>query len=284
MGPEYSQLEYKLAYMEQHGIDLSVLSLGNPWVDFMEPVEAAWWASSLNEELESVCAARPQFRALGVLPMQDVAAACAELGRLAALPHIRGAILGTRPGGLHLDDPVLGPFWAEAEARQVPLFVHPHYIVGADWMAGYGHAMFLALGFTFETTAAVTRLILGGVLERHPDLVLILAHGGGTLPYLAGRLDACTQVDGNAQRNLKRPFSEYLKLLYYDALLYQAASVECAQALVGSDRLIFGTDHPFGIADPSACLRAVAAAAASRDAAEQITSGNARRILGLGPL
>jgi aminocarboxymuconate-semialdehyde decarboxylase len=196
LGPAYFDLGYKLAYMDQHGIDVSVLSLGNPWVDFMPSAEAAWWARSLNEDLEFLCSATSRLHAFGALPMQNVPAARDELRRLAILPHIHGAIIGTRPGGLHLDDPVLDPVWAEA--GRVPLFIHPHYILGADWMAGYGHAVFLGLGFTLETTTAVTRLILSGALDRHPGLTLILAHGGGALPYLAGRLDACTQQDENA--------------------------------------------------------------------------------------
>lgn len=189
--------------------------------------------------------------------------------------------MGTRPGGRHLDDPALEPFWELAAALRLPLFIHPHYTVGSDWMNGYGHALHLGLGFTFETTTAVARLILGGVLDRHPTLTLILAHGGGALPYLAGRLEACLGVDPQAARHLRRPFSAYLAQLYFDALVYQAASVTCALELAGPQHLLFGSDHPFGIADPAACLEAIHQAAPAK--AELITGANARRLLGLRP-
>lgn len=280
-GPEYASIAAKLAYMDRYDIDRSVISLGNPWVDFMAAAEAADWASRLNEELDALCRDQSRLRAWGVLPLQDVAAACAEAARLRAHPHLVGAILSTRPGGRHLDDPELEPFWTVASEQRLPLFVHPHYTLGSEWMDGYGQALHLGLGFTFETTAAIARLVLGGVLRRHPELILILAHGGGTLPYLAGRLDACLAADPEAARHLERPFSTYLQQLYYDALVYQAASVSCALDLVGSNHLLFGSDHPFGIANPATCLQAIQQAAPGET--EQITSRTAHHLFGWPP-
>ena len=101
------------------------------------------------------------------------------------------------------------------------------------------------------------------MLERHPRLRLILAHSGGTLPFLAGRLDACTRVDENARRNLRKPFSEYLRMMYYDGVAYHAPAVRCALDLVGPERIMFGTDHPFGIADAEACSGAIRQVAAT---------------------
>ncbi len=276
IGDGYFRLERKLEFMDQHGIDASLVSIGNPWVDFMDVEEAASWATLLNEEVEAVCAKEERFHGVGVVPLQGVDAACAELARISRLPNIHGVVIGTRPGNRHLDDPELHPFWACAEEQGIPLFIHPHYTVGADWMAGYGHAMLLALGFTFETTVAVTRLILGGVLERHPGLRIILAHAGGTLPYLAGRLDGCTRVDVDSSGNLSKPFSEYLRMMYYDAVAYHASALYCALDLVGPGRLLFGTDHPFGIADPQACREAIHGAAATEEDARAILGGNAQ--------
>lgn len=277
IGEHFYRLEKKLEFMDQHGIDRAVISLGNPWVDFLEGDEQVSWATRLNDEIEQACAAQERFLGLGVVPLHSVEAACDVVRRIDALPHVRGIIMGTRPGQRHLDDLALEPFWTAVEKWNVPVFIHPHYTVGAEWMAGYGHAPLLALGFTFETTAAVTRLILGGVLERHPQLRLILAHTGGTLPFLAGRLDACTRVDENSTRNLKKSFSDYLRMMYFDGVAYHAPAVRCALDLVGPERILFGTDHPFGIADADACLHAIRQVAATeRDAAAMLGANAAR--------
>lgn len=280
MGEQYVLLEKKLAFMDEHGIDRAVISIGNPWVDCFDRAEAAEWATRLNEEVERVCSSEERFGGLGVVALQNVGAACREAERIATSRHLRGMVIGTRPGSTgHLDDENLDPFWATAAEHGLPVFIHPHYTVGSDWLAGYGHAPFLALGFTFETTAAVTRLILGGVLERHPRLQLILAHTGGTLPFLAGRLDTCTRVDKGSTRNLARPFSDYLRMMYFDGVGYHAPAIRCAIDLVGSDRIMFGTDHPFGIADPEGCIRAIHEAADSEKDAVAMLGGNAERSL-----
>lgn len=278
IGEHFVRLEKKLEFMDQHGIDRAVISLGNPWVDFLDGDEEISWATRLNDHVEQSCAAETRFLGLGVVPMRSVEAACEAVSRIDELPHVRGIIMGTRPGQRHLDDKALEPFWNAAEETKLPIFIHPHYTVGSDWLAGYGHAPLLALGFTFETTAAVTRLILGGVLERHPQLRLILAHTGGTLPFLAGRLDACTRVDENSARNLRKPFSEYLRMMYFDGVAYHAPAVRCALDLVGPERILFGTDHPFGIADADACIGAIRQVAATQQNANAMLGANAEKL------
>jgi predicted TIM-barrel fold metal-dependent hydrolase len=137
----------------------------------------------------------------------------------------------------------------------------------------------LALGFPFETTAAAVRLILDGLLDRHPNLRIILAHAGGALPFLAGRLEKCVSVDAVARAKLKRPFREYLEMLLYDAVTYAAEPLRALIAQVGSDRVMFGTDHPFGIADPTLSLSVIDAACGSDEEREAVRSGTAARIL-----
>jgi aminocarboxymuconate-semialdehyde decarboxylase len=103
----------------------------------------------------------------------------------------------------------------------------------------------LALGFPFETTAAVARLILGGAFDRFPGLRLMVAHAGGVLPYLASRLDACVAGDAHSPVQLRHQPSSYLRHLYFDAIGYQAPTLALLISLVGIERLMFGTDHPF---------------------------------------
>jgi aminocarboxymuconate-semialdehyde decarboxylase len=246
IGSEYWDAARKVAFMDRHGIAVSLLSPANPWLDFLPGATAAPLATGINEDMEQLCAGQDgRLFALGLLPTRDPGAAAAELGRIAQLPHLRGAIIGTTGAGNGLDDPALDPVWAVAERERLMIFVHPHYGLGNEVLGGYGHAMPLALGFPFETTAAIARLILGGGFDRFPGLRLMVAHAGGVLPYLAARLDACVAGDAHSPVRLRQQPSAYLRQMYFDAIGYQAPTLALLIALVGPDRILFGTDHPF---------------------------------------
>ncbi len=245
IGSEYWDRDRKLAFMDRHGTAVSVVSPANPWLDFLDADEAGPVATSINEGMEELAASSGgRLYGMGLLP-RDPALAAAELGRLASLPHLRGAAIGTTGAGSGLDDPAMDAVWAAAEATGQMIFVHPHYGLGNEHMRGYGHGMALALGFPFETTTAVTRLILGGTFDRFPGLKLMVAHSGGALPYLAGRLDACVGGHREHPVPLKQRPSDYLRMMYFDAISYQVPTLELLISLVGVERIMFGTDHPF---------------------------------------
>jgi aminocarboxymuconate-semialdehyde decarboxylase len=244
IGSEYWDGGRKVAYMDQHGIAVSVVSPANPWLDFLPGAGPV--AIEINEDMEALCAAsNGRLYGLGLLPTRDPDSAATELGRIARLPHLRGAIIGTSGAGKGLDDKALDPVWAEAEREGMMIFVHPHYGLGNEALGGYGHAMPLALGFPFETTAAIARLILGGTFDRFPGLRLMVAHAGGVLPYLAARLDACVAGDAHSPVRLRHQPSSYLRQMYFDAIGYQAPTLALLISLVGAERIMFGTDHPF---------------------------------------
>jgi aminocarboxymuconate-semialdehyde decarboxylase len=246
IGSEYWDGVRKMAFMEQHGIAVSIVSPANPWLDFLPGTEATPVAVEINDDMEALCeGSGGRLYGLGLLPLRDPGAAAAELLRMGRLPHLRGAIVGTAGAGKGLDDPALDPVWAAAERSGLMVFVHPHYGLGNEALGGYGHAMPLALGFPFETTAAVVRLILGGVFDRFPGLRLMVAHAGGVLPYLAARLDACVAGDAVSPVQLRHPPSSYLRQMYFDGIGYQAPTLALLTTLVGLDRIMFGTDHPF---------------------------------------
>jgi predicted TIM-barrel fold metal-dependent hydrolase len=290
IGSEYWDGARKLAFMDRHGIAVSVVSPANPWLDFLP--DAGSVATEINEDMEALCAASGgRLYGMGLLPV-DPAEAAAELGRIARLPHLRGAAIGTTGAGKGLDDPAMDPVWAAAEREGLMIFVHPHYGLGNEALVGYGHAVPLALGFPFETTAAVTRLILGGGFDRFPGLRMMVAHSGGVLPYLAGRLDACVAGDAHSPVRLRHPPSSYLRMLYYDAISYQTPTLQLLISLVGPERIMFGTDHPFfpphveNAALDSTEWHSPAAhrpvlAALGPDIATAILRGNARTIFAL---
>jgi predicted TIM-barrel fold metal-dependent hydrolase len=246
VGGEFWDPVRKLAFMDAHDIAVSVISLANPWLDFLPPDEAVPLATALNEEMQAICAASGgRLYGFGVLPTPAPAACADELRRLMRLDRLRGVIIGARGLGKGLDDPALTPVWHAAEETGATIFVHPHYGVATEHFAGTGHTLFLALGFTFETTIAVSRLILSGVLDRHEKLQLLIAHAGATLPYLAGRLDGCVATDYSVDFKLRHRPSDYLRRMTFDAIAYHGPALKCLVELVGADRVMFGTDHPF---------------------------------------
>lgn len=274
---QFESVQAKLAFMDQNGIAISMVSVGNPWVDSMAPEEGVRWASSLNAELEEVCMkGQGRLFGLGILPVRDIQASLEELDHVAGLPHLRGVVLSTQPANGHIDNPAFGPLWQKAAALGLPIVLHPHYTVGGSTLEGFGAILHLTYGFTFETTLAVSRLILSGVLEKHPDLQLVAVHAGGALPFLIGRLDNFSR-----SANLPIPPSEYLRRLYFDGVVYHSSALKCTLDIVGADRLMFGSDHPFGQPDPNSWCRLLDELRLPSGESDLIKHGSASRLFQL---
>ncbi len=284
MGDEYWDLGEKLAFMDSFGIDQTLASLGNPWLDPFEGDEAAALAAEANDYFAGLQEATGgRIVGMGVLPQHDLALAARTVEEVAAKPNLYGVVNACRVCGRELDDPELDPLWAALEAAAVPFLIHPHYAVGADALTGWGHAFPVSMGFPFETTVAVARLVFAGVLRRYPDLRIVASHGGGTIPFLAGRLDAGWKSDPSVHGRLPSPPSEDLQRLFLDALVYHPAALRAVSTLVGTGRMAFGTDHPFSVSDPAANLRAIDETFAGGER-EDVLSGSARRFFGLPPV
>ena len=268
--PAYSSWDAKKSFMKLHGINVSVVSLANPWLDFLEdPDEAVQWARKVNDELEQVCqdsnaqgqdAGMCKLFAFGALPLKASAEDVeAEIARLKRLKHIKGVIMGTTGLGKGLDDPALEPVWDALQKNKMMVFLHPHYGLpdeafgGKEVVARSGHVLPLALGFPLETTIAVTRMFLAGVFDRYEGLQLLLAHSGGTLPFLAGRIESCVhherefkQNGGKKQGPVKGIWDVLETNIYLDAVIYSDVGLKAAtDALKSSNYVMFGTDHPF---------------------------------------
>jgi len=219
--------------------------------------EAARAAEKINNEVNEECGKFPgRLFVFGTLPLSGGKEVIVkEIARLKALKYMRGVILGTTGLGKGLDDPDLLPIFHALQDLKLPLFLHPHYgLPGSVWgdrASDYGHVLPLALGFPLETTIAVTRMILSGVFERIPDLQMILAHSGGTLPFLAGRIESCIEHDahlkaeGKLEKGRKTVWEILKKNIYLDAVIYGEIGLRAAIQASGEDRVMFGTDHPF---------------------------------------
>ncbi|KIY49402.1 amidohydrolase 2 [Fistulina hepatica ATCC 64428] len=278
VGAQYWDRTEKLNFMNKHGIDISIVSTANPWLDFLSPMEARLMANDLNTDLEDYCSSSPAlqdssikrlygFGLLPLVPEVSTASLLETVKQISSLPHLKGLIMGTRGVGKGLDDEALYPVWEAIEKAGLVVFLHPHY--GVDDSAwgekDNGHVLPLALGFPFETTTAVTRLILAGVFDKFPDLRLLLAHSAGALPQLSSRLASCIDHDPVVSSRLRHDARYYLGKFYFDAVSYgpeelgfvsdvvaraqryekSGAPLTPPDRSVGSARMMFGTDHPF---------------------------------------
>ncbi|KAL2886541.1 2-amino-3-carboxymuconate-6-semialdehyde decarboxylase [Ceratocystis lukuohia] len=299
----YASLEQKLHFMNTHKIDISVISLANPWCDFLEPENAAPQTRATNVEFSQMCAAHPgRLYFFATLPLTAPIDQLLEaITELKTLDYCRGVILGTSGLGSGLDDPKILPIFSQLAQNKLPVFLHPHYglpneMWGPKASAEYGHVLPLAMGFPMETTIAVTRMFLAGVFDAVPDLQMILAHSGGTLPFLAGRIESCIMHDGYlAATNKTGPGRRSLwtvlrEQIYLDAVVYSPVGLKAAVDASGPGRVMFGTDHPFFPplkTDPqgeweSVSLNAEAIAlAASPGAQSAIMGDTAARVLNL---
>lgn len=251
IGKEYFDVHEKLRFMDTHGINVSVISLANPWLDWLPREEAAVVARRVNDDMERMCGEHEgRLYMFGTLPLSaatnDIVL---EVERLSTMPHVRGVVMGTSGLGAGLDDPALQPVYAALERQQQLVFLHPHYglpnSVYGPRAGEYGHVLPLALGFPLETTIAVTRMLLSGVWDQFPGLNVLLAHSGGTLPFLAGRIESCIAHDAHLKRegrsNHRRDVWDILKHnIYLDAVIYAGTGLKAALEASGVDRLMFG--------------------------------------------
>ena len=249
VGPAFWDIKRKLAYMDAHGIDISVVSLANPWLDFLPPEEAAGAAKDVNDNLEEMCEQHTgRLYGFGALPLSGGASTVVEeVKRLKTLKHMRGVIMGTSGFGNGLDDPALDPVYDTLQETKTLIFLHPHYGLPPDVFGPRanesGHVMPLALGFPLETTIAITRMFLSRVFDRFPDLQVLLAHSGGTLPFLAGRIQYCLDSDLQLKQSpvWRRSLWHVLKHnIYLDAVTYSNVALASSIEASGADRLMFG--------------------------------------------
>jgi len=236
--------ERKIRDMDSAGIDVSVLSVNMPGPERLAPALAVEGARVCNNYLAEVCSRYPgRFVGLASLPLQDIPAAILELDRAIDELDLRGLVLFSHINGRPVDAPEFEPFYAHAETRGVPLILHPTVPTWGETIKDY--SMIPMLGLMVDTSIAMLRLILGGVLERHPRLQIVHPHAGGVLPYLMGRVEEQTQVKGRGREHISKSPAEYYRHVYLDLVSPSKLAIRYAYDFAGPDRLLFASDHPW---------------------------------------
>ena len=272
-------MDARLAAMDADGIDVQVVA---SWIGIsaydLPPEQGRRWARLFNDSLEAMVAEHAdRFRALAMVPLQDGAAAAEELQRAVAAGMV-GAEIATTVDGKELDDESLEPFWTAAEELQCLVVLHPD--LSLPGRKGARYFLNNLVGNGAETTIAVSHLLFGGVLERHPALRLVVVHGGAHLPYQAGRLDhGFTAAPKLAATSTTQLPSDQLKRLYYDTVTHSPDVLRFLIDFAGTDQVLLGSDYPFemGQPDPVGFVRSLPGLNPSD--AEKIVVGNATRLL-----
>jgi aminocarboxymuconate-semialdehyde decarboxylase len=278
---EFVEPEAILADQDAAGIDHVVLC---PWVPLLgydaAPAEGLERCRVQNAGLAAMQAAHPErVSVLGTVPLQDPEVAAAELEALMGGGAFAGVEIAASVRGAYLGDERLAPFWASAEATGALVFVHPTTRGFSDPVFDDFYLWNL-VGNPMETTIAGAHLVLAGVLERHPGLRVLLAHGGGALPALRGRLRHGWSFQPQARARLGESPEASLRRFYYDTVAHDPQVLRDLVAFAGADHVLLGSDHPFDMADPRPA-ETVAAAGLPPDDEQAVLGGNAARLLGL---
>lgn len=244
----------KIRFMDEHGIDISILSIGNPWLDFLtEPSEreaAEGIASRLNNNYQIIAELYPgRIFFFALLPLTaPLPAILSSITEIKGMASCRGVVMGYNGFGDGLDDPNFFPVLQGLANAGLPIFFHPNYGIPGEVFgpccASYGQTLPVSLGFTFETTQSITRMYLAGVFDRLPGLKVILSHAGGMLPFIAGRIDA-TLANFSSEAKPDKSIHEVLRQnVWLDGITFDKTALRAAMETVGIEKVMFGTDHP----------------------------------------
>lgn len=277
--PAWYDLDEEFAHMDGLGHDVDVVgSIGPLSVYFSELSAEAGRDAAMewNEEMAGAQRKYPgRFWGTAAIPLVDTRVAIDvldhavnELGLIGA--NLPGSI-GTDP---RIDAERLEPFYDRVQELGIPLLLHPTDAIFADILDGYNEALHLSLGRVVEVSSAAMRLVLSGIMERHPDLKLVMSHTGGALPYQAGRMDKNCKKAG-----LPRLPSVYLKRMFTDTVSPHMIGIKFAIEFYGIDRVMYGTDYPCW--DPATCLKLIGEIDLSEADKQKLFVDNARRILNI---
>src|SRR5579863_5062001 len=273
--------ETRIADMDRMGIDIQAISPAPRQTYYGADPELGLAASrATNDFIAEICGRFPdRFVGLGTVPLQAPELAVAELERLHNSLGFRGIEIMTHVAGDDLSEPRFRPVFARAEELGTVVFMHPDGFTEARRFRDHYFAN--VIGNPLDSTVAVHHLFFGGVLEDHPRLKIVVAHGGGYLPAYSGRIDHAAAARPDTCVHLKEMPTTYLKRLYFDALVYTHHQLQYLVDEYGADHILVGTDYPadMGEVDPVGFIER---APRLDDAARRAILGlNAARLLNL---
>ncbi|MBK5267333.1 MAG: amidohydrolase [Acidimicrobiia bacterium] len=270
----------RLAHMDRQGVEIQAVAIAPPqyhyWAD---PDLGTEIARIGNEAIAALVDAHPdRFVGMGTLPMQDPGRAISELERVAAAYSFPGVSINPSAEGVDYDQAEYGPFWRKVEELDMLVILHPNGFsqgerLGSDYMIN-------VVGNPLETTVALSHIVLGGVIERHPKAKILAVHGGGYLPFYMDRMDHAYGARPEVGVSITRPPSSYLKQVFFDSVVF-GDGLNYLVDRVGADHVLMGTDYPYDMGEDDPIGRVARVGNASDRDIQQMSGLNAARLLGL---
>ncbi|MEO8440909.1 MAG: amidohydrolase family protein [Betaproteobacteria bacterium] len=246
---EFFDADAKVAGMERKGLDISVIS-PTPMIYFynLDADRAARATRMINDGVANMVATHPdRLRGMATLPMQNADAAVAELERVVTDHGFRAIELGCTIVGDQLAEKRYRPVLKRAQELRVFIFTHPHFTDERCGLESY--YLSNLVGFPLDTVTMAAHLMFSGALDELPDLRIVLAHGGGYLPYQIGRLAHGYAVRKEPHVNRASSPRDLLRRFYFDALTHDDKALAFLIEQVGADRVMLGTDAPFDMGE-----------------------------------
>jgi aminocarboxymuconate-semialdehyde decarboxylase len=278
--PPHRNIDVREQVLDEEKIDTQVLTFTSPGVHVHPPERAVAYARLVNDAFAAIVRERPKrFTSLATLPLNDPAGSVAELDRAIGDLGFRGVMVFGNVNGVALSDARYEPLWQRANAQKAVCYIHPTHPLGVEAMNDYW--LMPLVGFPFDTTLAAASLVFSGVVERFPDITWVLAHLGGTIPYLAERLDRGFRAFKTCRANISNPPSAYLKRFHYDTVNFDGPALRLAIEFAGVDHLLAGSDFPHQIGSLGLMVESLRGLELPEKEEAQVLGGNATRLLAL---
>jgi predicted TIM-barrel fold metal-dependent hydrolase len=276
--------EVRLGIMDKYGVDVQALSQTAPTLLGLNSEDAAELCRLSNQDNYTLCKAYPdRFVNICIFSLLDVKSAMEELDRAIGELDCRGITIASSQNDKGLDSPEYFPFYEKVVEHDLPVLIH-----GTHWECSplmdmeHGWRFLHVFGWDYDATQALWRLIFGGVLDRYPTMKLVTHHMGNYFPFFVRRIE--TNVKKFLPDKLPKPISEYYGNIYGDTAVDGTFSAfACGYAFFGSERMMYGSDYPFGAEDGEDFIRenlaGVKAMYIPQEEKEKILGGNAKKLL-----
>ena len=278
--PKMESLEVRLEDMDRMGVDVQAVAVSPyQYYYWADPESGAKAARIVNDELAEATSAYPdRFAPMGTVPLQDTEASIEEMRHFVNDLGFRAMEIAAHCEGEEVSSERLQPLWAEAERLGILVMIHT---AGLRYERLLKHNFVNILGHAFDSTMAIAHLIWNGVIENHPDLKIVVAHGGGYLPAYSARMDHGWGARADVAEGVPNPPTSYLEKFHFDTMVFQPDQIEYLVQRYGAEHVMLGTDYPYDMGEDDPLGLIGRATGLSQEQVDLIAGGNAARLLGL---